>query len=136
MKILVTTVLLFFSAITLADIPAWYKQDIVKHLENAKGVVIYQVVKVTPLPRQSEHYSYRVDSKTIEEIKGSAPKGACYIVATEDEWDSAYEVNDKRIVILNQEYKSECGTIESGFGAPATKEYVELFRSIITKHNN
>ncbi len=130
-KILSTVLLLFLSATSLAEIPDWYKRDIVNHIKKAHGIVIYQVKKVTFISSQGPYRSYRIDSETINVLKGSAPKGACYMIHTEGERKSPYKLGEQAIVILNVQYQGECGAIESGFGAPATKEYVELFKSII-----
>ncbi len=135
MKILSTILLLFLSAMSVAEIPDWYKRDIVDHIKNAYGVVIFQVKKVTFESAEGPYRSYRIDSETINELKGSAPKGACYMIHTEGEWKSPYRIGEKAIVILNVQYQGECGVIEPGFGAPATKEYVELFNSIIKRRH-
>ncbi|WP_299948304.1 hypothetical protein [uncultured Microbulbifer sp.] len=131
MKILATTLLLIASASTYAEIPDWYKRDIVGHIGKAYGVVIFHVKKITNESAQGQYHSYRIDSETIETLKGSAPKGACYMIRTEGEWKSPYKVGEEAIVILYIQYLGECGAIEPGYGAPATKEYVELFKSII-----
>ena len=135
-KFLTLFSLSLFSIAVCAEIPDWYKRDIVTHIQKADGIIVYKVMKVTFVSTSHIYYSYRIDTETLNELKGKAPKGECYMIHTEGEWSSPYKVGDKAIVILNVKYTGECGAIESGFGAPATQEYIELYNSILTKSPN
>lgn len=131
MRIIILVFIAVCSASVIAEIPAWYKRDIVNHINRAEGVIIYKVKSVALHSSNSQHYSYKIDTETIEELKGEAPRGNCYFIHTEGEWTSPSKIGGERIAILNANYTGECGAIESGFGAPATEEYVSLFKSII-----
>ncbi len=134
-KVLIVIFLSIISEITHSEIPEWYKRDIVIHIQQAKAVVLFKVKNVS-LVSASKHgvhtiYSYRVDTKTLELLKGAAPTGQCYMIHTEEQWQYPYNAGDEEIVILNVKYGSYCGKIEPGFAVPATPEYIELFRAVL-----
>jgi hypothetical protein len=132
MRIIIFSIIILFSIPAYSDMPDWYKRDIVKFVRNAEAVILYKIVKVTRLPKKNEHlYSYRIDTETIEELKGSTPKGNCYMSYAEEINDEMYKVGEKRLVILSINYISDCGVIETLQGAPGTKEYIAYFKSII-----
>ena len=128
--------ILFFSTCLDAEIPEWYKRDIVNHVKKADAVILYKVLKVTKQSVKGMYSLYRIDTDTIQELKGSSPVGECYFIQTEGEWKSPMKIGEKAIVILNVKYQDQCGRIEPSFGAPATQEYIELFSSILDKSAN
>ncbi|WP_444995847.1 hypothetical protein [Aliikangiella sp. IMCC44359] len=132
MRVIAVVVVLIWSVSVIAEIPGWYKRDIVNLIHGSQGIIIYKVKGVSLHSVNGTHYSYKIDTEIVEELKGVAPKGNCYFIHTEGEWKSPIKVGETRIAILNIEYTGECGTIEPGFGAPATEDYVSLFKSIIT----
>ena len=133
---LILTLVSLFSMGIHAGIPNWYKRDLVGHLEKSDGVILYKVTKITQVSVHEIYYTYRIDTETLRELKGTAPKGECYMIHSEGEWESQYEIGQKAIVILNTKSQNECGTIEPGFGVPATQDYIDLFSSILTKSPN
>ena len=136
LKFLTSTLVLLFSMCAYAEIPDWYKRDIVNHIEKADGVIIYKVSKLTKVSARGAYHSYRIDTETIAELKGTAPVGECYMIHTEGEWKTPKKIGEKAIVILNTKYQSECGALEPGFGAPATQDYIDFFSSILSKSPN
>ena len=131
MKSIALFIALTFSALVLSEIPEWYRRDIVKHLEEASAVVVYRVKSVEFQSTEGVYYSYRINTDTLQMLKGQPPKGECYFIHTEGAWGHPYKVGEEAIVILNMEHTGECGAIEPWFGEPATEEYVSLFKSII-----
>lgn len=131
MRMIFTAGILLLSVFTTAQIPEWYKRDIASIVQNSKGVILYKVKSVS-LDSSSKHsYSYIIETETIEKIKGKAPRGNCYFIYTEEEWENPPNVGEKGIVILHTDYTSKCGVIDPGFGAPGTNEYVSLFKYIV-----
>ncbi len=130
MRVIALIGIILLSAFAQAQIPEWYKQDLVNIVQQAEGVLIYKVKSVALQSVNGRHHSYKIDTETVEELKGKAPKGKCYFIHTEGEWKSPPSEGETGIVILNIEYTGECGAIESGYGAPATEDYVALFKSI------
>lgn len=131
MRVISLIGILLLSAFAEAQIPEWYKRDIVNIIQKAEGVVIYKVKRVALHSVNGLHHSYKIDTATVEELKGKAPKGRCYFIQTEGKWNSPPAVGETGIVILNIKYSGECGAIEPGYGAPATEDYVSLFKSIV-----
>jgi hypothetical protein len=129
MKILKGLILLPLTV--YSEIPEWYKRDIANHIRKAHGVIVYKVKEVTLESKHGQYNTYRINTETIEALKGEAPNGSCYMVHTEEKLKLPYIVGEKDVVILNKQYQGECGEIEPGFGAPATKEHVEFFKSLI-----
>lgn len=70
-------------------------------------------------------------SETKSELKGSAPKGSCYMIQTEGLWKNPYKIGQLVITIISSQSSGECSLIEPGYAAPGTDEYVSLFTSII-----
>jgi len=136
MKLQIIVSLLVFSSFAGADIPDWYKRDIKVHIDKAHAVVLYKVVQVSEVSVKKPYHSYRIDTQTIQVLKGSAPAGECYLISTEGKWKSPKKSGDKAIVILNYQSQGECGIIEPGFTAPATPEYIDFFHSIIAVSPN
>jgi len=114
-----------------AEIAEWYKRDIVGHILRAYAVVLYRVDSVALHSQDDFRHLYRIDTTTLEVLKGEAPAGKCYFFQTEGEWEKPDEPGEVRLVILGQRYRSHCGQIEPLYGAPGTVEYQELFRAII-----
>ena len=133
MKISAVIMLLAFSLPSFAEMPDWYRRDIVAHINSSYGVVIYRVKKITYESAEGPYRSYRIDGETVEELKGSAPSGSCYMIHTEGDWASPYKIGEMAMVILRVQYQGECGAIEPGFSAPATEDYVDFFRSVIER---
>jgi hypothetical protein len=131
MKRIILFVVSIYSAFAVAEIPGWYKRDIVKHLEEANAVILYRVKNVQFQSTEGPYFSYRIETETLQTLKGNPPIGACYFIHTEGAWEHPYKIGEDKMVILNVKYTGECGVIESGFAAPATEEYVSLFKSII-----
>ena len=131
MRVISTIGLMLWSLYAVAEIPEWYKRDIVNIINGAEGVIIYKVKSINLESKNGPYFSYKIHTETIEELKGKAPKGRCYYQHSEGEWKSPTKIGETRIVILGIKYTGECGAIESGYGAPATEEYVSLFKSII-----
>ncbi|MDQ7049855.1 MAG: hypothetical protein Q9M92_10060 [Enterobacterales bacterium] len=131
MKIVAPILPLLFSVQVLSEIPDWYKRDIKQHIEKSEAIILYQVKSVSLDSQQGPYNSYRVETETVQLLKGKPPKGECYMVHSEGEWRYQPNIGDRRIVILNMKYTGECGAVESGFGAPATNEYIELFTSYL-----
>ena len=131
MRVIPLIGILWFAAFAEAQIPEWYKRDIVNIIQEAEGVIIYKVKSVALHSVNGLYHSYKIDTATVEELKGKAPKGKCYFVHTEGEWQSPPSAGETGIVILNIKYSGECGAIESGYGAPASEDYVALFKSIV-----
>lgn len=131
MRIAIVLFSVMLAVAASADMPDWYKRDIAHHLQNADAVIIYRVKSVELQSKKGAHFSYRIETETLQTLKGQPPKGECYFIHTEGEWASPYKVGKEAIVILGTKYTGECGAIESGYGAPATEEYVSHFKSII-----
>ena len=129
------SVLLFGSILScpliFAELPDWYERDIAAHVRGAKAVVLYRIESVELVDRQHQYYIYRVNTTTIEVIKGAASPMACYLYQSEGPSDYASDIGNAKIVIQLIDYGSECGFIDSGFGAPGTQEYIHLFKSIV-----
>ena len=131
MRVISTIGLILWSLYAVAEIPEWYKRDIASIINGAEGVIIYKVKSVNLESQNSQYFSYKIYTETIEELKGKAPKGQCYFLHSEGEWKSPTKIGETRVVILGIKYTGECGAIDPGFGAPATEDYVSLFKSII-----
>jgi hypothetical protein len=121
---------LIFSVTAYADIPEWYKSSIVPIVKTADAVILYKVKNVTLHSIFKNYNTYKIETETLTEIKGKAPKGACYFIQVEGKWNKPSKPRDQRIVILNSSDK-ECGFIDSGFGAPGTEEYQNFFKSVV-----
>ena len=131
MKRITAILFILFASMSLAEIPNWYKRDIVIHIEKADAVIVYRVKNVSLHSSDRMYYYYKINTETVQALKGSPPKGECYFVQTEGEWKHPSKVEEERIVILSTKYTGECGAIEPGYGAPATEEYITFFQSII-----
>ena len=131
MRLISAIGLILWSAFAVAQIPEWYKQDIVNIVRGAESVIVYRVKSVSLHSVNGPHHSYKINTETVEELKGKSPKGKCYFVHTEGKWESPSKIGEIRIVVLNIKYTSECGVIEPGYGAPASDDYVSLFKSIV-----
>ena len=131
MRIISVILVVMWASLVTAEMPDWYKLDIGNIIKRAEGVIIYRVKAVSQHSANGHHHSYKIDTETVEELKGEAPKGNCYFIHTEGEWKSPSKIGETRIVILGINYSGECGTIEPGYTAPATEDYVSLFKSII-----
>jgi hypothetical protein len=135
MKIGVASFILtiFLSKIVFAEIPEWYKESI--KAQNARepfsSIILFKVKGVTLVSHKRGIYSYKIDTVTLKSLKGNGPSKQCYYIHSEDENNSLYKKDYIGIVIQVIEYNDECGIIESGYGAPGTKEYIEFFQSII-----
>jgi hypothetical protein len=123
---------LMFSASTHAEIPEWYKNGIVATVHTADAVILYKVKNVTLHSTFKIYNTYKIETETLAEIKGKAPKGSCYFIQVEGEWSKPSKQGTERIVILNSSDK-ECGFIDSGNGAPGTEEYQRFFKSLVVK---
>ena len=134
MKILVSIIGLVLAAnVATADIPDWYKRDITRILGKAKAVVLYRVEAITLVSSDHHHFLYRFDTTTIEVLKGMAPSGNCYWGQSESALDTSEGIGESRLVILARQFDSECGRIEPMYSAPATEEYLELFRGALNE---
>lgn len=131
MRVISTIGLMLWSLYAVAEIPEWYKRDIANIINGAEGVIIYKVKAVNLESLNGPYFSYKIYTETIEELKGKAPKGQCYFLRSEGEWKSPIKIGETRVAILGIKYTGECGAIEPGYGAPATEDYVSLFKSII-----
>jgi len=131
MKIISLLISVLFTTSVLAEIEDWYKRDIVTHVEKADAVIVYRVKSVSLHSSDRMYYYYKINTETVQTLKGNPPKGECYFVQTEGEWKHPSKVGEERIVILSTKYTGECGAIEPGYGAPATEEYITFFQSII-----
>ena len=131
MRVISIIGLMLLSLCAFAEIPEWYKRDIANIITEAEGVIIYKVKAVNLESQNGQYFSYKIYTETIEELKGKAPKGQCYFLHSEGEWKSPTKIGETRVVILGIKYTGECGAIEPGYGAPATEDYVSLFKSII-----
>ena len=130
---LVLITISIFSGYLYAEIPDWYKRDIVQHVQEADGVIHYKVKSLIKISTRDPYHTYRIDTETIKALKGTAPKGKCYLIHTEGVWETPYQTGEEAVVILNSQSQSECGTIEPGYAAPATSDYIELFISILAE---
>lgn len=128
---LVWFTLLTVSSNVRAEIPEWYKRDIGAHLAAAKAVILCRADSVSLESSDHHHFLYRIDTTTIEALKGTAPNGDCYLMQSESELDTSSAAGERRLVILGQEFGGECGLIEPGYSAPGTDEYLELFREVL-----
>lgn len=130
-KNIATIVFLFWPLHATAQIPEWYQRDIANIINKASAVIIYKVKAVTLESQSGPYFSYKIDTETVQELKGKAPKGECYFLQSEGEWKSPSQIGETRVAILAIEYQDRCGTIEPGYSAPATEDYISLFNSII-----
>ena len=131
MKVIIALIGFSLPLFSFAEIPIWYMTGINEILKRADSVVVYRVLDVKYQSRRSLYFSYRINTSTTEILKGQAPKGECYFIHTEGEWEQPYKVGDEVIVILATKLTGECGVIEPGYAAPGTVEYVSLFKSIL-----
>ena len=114
-----------------AEIPDWYKRDIVAHIASADSIVVYRTERVSVDSTVEMYTMYRIDTTTLRVLKGEAPPERCYLFQVEGEWEDPDPSGVERILILPRRFESECGLIEPGRSAPATAEYLELFETII-----
>ena len=131
MRVISIIGLMLLSLATVVEIPDRYKRDIANIITGAEGVIIYKVKAVNLESQNGPYFSYKIYTETIEELKGKAPKGQCYFLHSEGEWKSPKKIGETGVVILGIKYTGECGAIEPDYGAPATEDYVSLFKSII-----
>jgi hypothetical protein len=124
-----------FSVTAYSEIPEWYKSNIVPIVKTADAVILYKVKNVKLHSTFKIYNTYKIETETLAEIKGEAPKGACYFIQVEGKWITPLKPRDQRIVILNTS-DQECGIIDSGFGAPGTEEYQSFFESVVEKAPN
>ncbi len=130
---LVAPIAVLLATVTIghAEIPSWYERDIPSHIEGADSVVLYRIEKISVSLRGERHHVYRMETTTLEVLKGSAAQDACYFVETEGEWDHAEKPGDVRLAILNEPHGNGCRLIEPLYTAPGTDEYIKLFRTFI-----
>ena len=114
-----------------AEIPDWYRRDVVNHIAAADSIVVYRTEGVSIDSSTGMYTMYRIDTTTVEVLKGEAPPERCYLMQVEGVWEDADAPGVERILILPRKFESECGLIEPMASAPATAEYLELFRSIL-----
>lgn len=131
-KICVLIVLVLFSLPCSAEIEEWYKRDISQLLSKSFAVILYRTDSVALHSKYGPYYVYRIETTTLEVLKGAAPAGACYLIQTEGEWNNSNEIGEVSLVILARSYESKCGQIEPGFAAPGTAEYVKLYKTILS----
>ena len=111
-------------------IPDRYARDIANLIHESEAVIVYRVTSVSLESTLGPIHSYRLDTTTVEALKGSPPPGACYMIHSEGKLTNAPKVGDTRIVVLAVSY-SDCGVIEPGLGAPATDGYLQLYKTIL-----
>ncbi len=126
--------LLIFNCSAYAEIEVWYKASIRAQYEREPftGVILYKIKNVSFKSESRGIYTYKIDTETMNLIKGYAPKGECYYVHTEGEWMSKPSIGDVEIVILLVNYTGDCGAIEPGYAAPGTNEYINFFKSVVS----
>lgn len=120
-------VFIFFGA--LDAIPDWYKKDIGLHISRADTVLVYEITDISLTAKNSSYFSYLIQTNTVQVLKGKPPLGECYYIHTEMETDFSDEIGKRRIAILKKQYDQKCNVIEPGFSAPATPEYLTLYRN-------
>lgn len=127
--------LLFFPCSdSRAEIPDWYEEAVPRLAANADSIVLYKTESIYLVRQQGHHYVYRLDTSTVEVLKGSASEKSCYYLNVEGPWDFAKSIGEVRLAILaNPEPESGgCRLIEVGYGAPGTSEYVQLFKATLS----
>ena len=128
--------LLFVAIPVRAEIPDWYKRDIVAHIASADSIVVYRTERVSVDSTVMIYTMYRIDTTTVEVLKGEAPPERCYLFQVEGEWENPDPPGSEFILILPRRFESECGLIEPLMSAPATAEYLDLFETIIREHDS
>ena len=132
---------MLFSNYIFAEIPDWYIEGVSNHINDSKVVVLYKTESVELVKKQKvnqyiTYYTYKINTVTIDVLKGTVPREHCYYIHTEGNWkgwDKKIGVNS--LAILRDEPDSDCSLIDTGYGAPGTPEYVDLFKSVINAPN-
>ena len=114
-----------------AEIPDWYRRDIVRHIATADSIVVYRTDRVSVDSTTPTYTLYRIDTTTLKVLKGEAPPERCYLLQVEGEWKDPDPPGTENILILPRRFESECGLIEPMRSAPATAEYLELFETTL-----
>jgi hypothetical protein len=119
----------------LAEIPDWYKNGIAKIVSDASRVTVYRTESIN-LEKESGAYKiYRINTATLQSLKGAVEEKACYFIQREDGWPGAEQkIGEVRIAIIEKHNDKGCSVIEPGRGAPGTKEYIDLLKSLVNKN--
>ena len=56
-----------------AEIPDWYRRDIVAHIVAADSIVVYRTERVSVDSTIMQYTMYRIDTTTLRVLKGEAP---------------------------------------------------------------
>ncbi len=118
-----------------AEIPDWYKSGIERVVSDASRVTVYRTESINLEKEVGIYKIYRVNTTTLQSLKGAVEEKACYFIQREDVWpDAEKKIGEKRIAIIENHNDKGCSLIESGRGAPGTKEYIDLFKSLVNKN--
>jgi hypothetical protein len=129
-RVAILIALIVFARGASAEVPSWYAREIPRLVDEASAVIVYQVLDVSHTGAgPGPYHLYQVNTITLQAIKGVQPVGSCYWLQTEGEWEDPPVLGDMEVAILSHPGPLVCGVIESGHGAPATDEYLELFRA-------
>ena len=120
-----------------AEIPDWYEEAIPRLIANADSIVLYKVASISLVREFEHHYVYKLDSFTVEVLKGSASAKSCYYRDVEGPWDFAKSIGELRLAILAdpEPEAGSCRLIDVGHGAPGTAEYVRLFNEAMIEES-
>ena len=118
-----------------AEIPDWFENAAPSLASAAHSIVVYRTESISLLRNEGHHYVYRIDTSTIEVLKGTASAKACYVVDTEGPWDYDQSIGETRLAILGESDSGSCRLIDVGQSTPGTAEYVQLFRDLLSKQD-
>ena len=118
-----------------AEIPEWYERAVSRFAAKADSIVLYKTESISFVSRQGHHYVYRLDTYTIEILKGTASAATCYYMGVEGPWDFEDSIGEIRLAMLAEPDSGSCRLIEVGHSAPGTDEYVQLFKDVLSKQS-
>ena len=119
----------------LAEIPDWYKSGITRIVADASRVTVYRTESINLEKEVGTYKVYRINTTTVQSLKGTVEAKACYLIQRENVWaDVEQEIGEVRIAIIEKHNDKGCSVIDSGRGAPGTKEYIDLFKSLVSKN--
>ena len=138
-KPIIIFLVFFLSSSIYSEIPDWYKEGVVKYLNSADAVVLYRAESIELVKTVHIYSIYKINAKTLKTLKGSVKSDHCYFIQVEgtlDDWPHLKNIKGQEsLAILNNVSAETCSVIDTGFGAPGTVEYVELFESILNAPN-